>query len=281
MPIQNIYTQTLLDAGKHKEALPAFNIFNQQSLRGILAAVRESKKPVILQASSGTVKRIGARALKSMIQGELSAIETSVLLHLDHCKELELARVCIDTGWDSVMVDFSHLSLDENIEKTQTIVKYAHARNVAVEGEVGVIAGVEDEISSDLEHLASFEDTMRYIQETDVDAVAPACGTAHGHYKSEPCLNYDLIQQLSQMTDTALVLHGGTGLSDKQFLDMIDKGITKINLSTILKETWYKALSEYLPRHEISSPMKVDMAAEDAFRDMALSFIRLFSQNRK
>lgn len=278
MPIQNIYTTTLLKAGQQKEALPAFNIFNQQSLRGIVAAVRDSKKPVIIQPSTGTVKRIGIIALKAMIQGELVSVETPILLHLDHCKDLELARLCIDSGWDSVMVDFSHLSLDENIEKTKSIVEYAHAKNVAVEGEVGVISGVEDEISNDVQQLANFEDTMRFIQETQVDSVAPACGTAHGHYKSEPCLNYDLIRQLHKASDVELVLHGGTGLSDKQFLDMIDGGITKINLSTVLKETWYKTLTEYLPHHDVSSPMKVDIATEDAFRDVALSFIRLFSR---
>ncbi len=277
MVFQNVYTQTLHLAGERGEALPAFNIFNQQSLRGILAAVRESGKPVILQPSTGTVKRLGAAALKSMTQGELAGLKTPALLHLDHCKDLELARLCIDRGWDSVMLDFSHLPLEENIEKTGSIVEYAHERNVAVEGEVGVISGVEDEICSDVQHLASFEDTLRFVEETGVDAVAPACGTAHGHYKSEPCLNFDLIRRLHQATDTLLVLHGGTGLSDAQFLEMIDCGITKINLSTVLKEVWYNTLTDYLPRHDVSSPMKVDIAAEEAFRDAALSFIRLFS----
>jgi fructose/tagatose bisphosphate aldolase len=114
--------------------------------------------------------------------------------------------------------DFSHLSLAENIADTKIIVEYAHARNVAVEGEVGVIAGVEDDIASDVQKLASFEETMHYIRETGVDAVAPACGTAHGTYKSEPCLNYDLIRQLGETTETALVLHGGTGLSQRTVL---------------------------------------------------------------
>lgn len=281
MTVQNLYTETLFRAERQEKALPAFNIFNQQSLRGVLAAVRESGKPVILQPSTGTVKRIGAVALKSMIRGELSSLETPVLLHLDHCKDLDLARLCIDEGWDSVMVDFSHLPLEENIEKTQIIVAYAHPRNVAVEGEVGVISGVEDEICSDVQHLASFEDTLRFIQQTGVDAVAPACGTAHGHYKSEPCLNYDLIRRLHEASKTALVLHGGTGLTERQFLEMIACGITKINLSTVLKEVWYDTLTEYLPRHDISSPMKVDIAAEEAFQKTALSFIDLFSTGSK
>jgi fructose/tagatose bisphosphate aldolase len=175
------------------------------------------------------------------------------------------------------MVDFSHLSLTENIEKTKLIVAYAHERGVAVEGEVGVIAGVEDDIASDVQKLATFEDTMHYIEQTGVDSVAPACGTAHGTYKSEPCLNYNLIKQLSEATETALVLHGGTGLSDEQFRDMIDSGISKINLSTILKETWVTALTDHLPRHNVSSPMDIDIACETAFCDTALAFIQLFS----
>lgn len=279
MSFQNTYTEALAAARKRGEALPAFNIFNQQSLRGIAAASREADKPVILQLSTGVVKRIGAAPLFAMIAAEAGHQAIPLHLHLDHCKDLDIARACVDSGWTSVMVDFSHLSLAENIADTKIIVEYAHARNVAVEGEVGVIAGVEDDIASDVQKLASFEETMHYIRETGVDAVAPACGTAHGTYKSEPCLNYDLIRQLGEATETALVLHGGTGLSNEQFWEMIDCGISKINLSTVLKETWYDTLTNYLPGHNVSSPMNVDIAAEDAFRDVALSFIRLFSRD--
>lgn len=278
MSFQNTYTEALRQARGRKEALPAFNLFNQQSLRGIVAGAKALNKPVILEISTGVVKRIGAAPLYAMIEAETRAQGVPLHLHLDHCKDLELACACCDVGWHSVMVDFSHLSLEENIVHTKTMVEYAHPRNVAVEGEVGVIAGVEDDIASDVQKLASFEDTMHYIEQTGVDAVAPACGTAHGTYKSEPKLQYDLIEQLSKATDVPLVLHGGTGLSDEQFWRMIDNGISKINLSTVLKETWYNALVEYLPAHNVSSPMGVDIAAEEAFRDVACSFIRLFSR---
>ena len=175
------------------------------------------------------------------------------------------------------MIDFSSLPLCENIFRTASVVRYAHARGCAVEGEVGVISGVEDDISHDTAHPATFEDTISFLKKTKVDAIAPSIGTAHGEYKAEPVLNYTLLEQLAKHQETPLVLHGGTGLSDEQFLKLIESGIVKINLSTILKRTWHEALLQHLPTHKTSSPMDVDNATEKAIQKMASYYIRLFA----
>ena len=273
----NLFKYHLQKARREKRSIAAFNVFNMQSIRGVVEAAEEVGQPVIVQPSVGTVKRLGVETLYAMIEGMRSHTKQSVILHLDHCGDTELAKRCIDHGWDAVMIDFSSLPLCENIFRTASVVRYAHARGCAVEGEVGVISGVEDDISHDTAHPATFEDTISFLKKTKVDAIAPSIGTAHGEYKAEPVLNYALLEQLAKHQETPLVLHGGTGLSDEQFLKLIESGIVKINLSTILKRTWHEALLQHLPTHKTSSPMDVDNATEKAIQKMASYYIRLFA----
>jgi ketose-bisphosphate aldolase len=254
------FKEELWLAAQNQYAVGAFNIFNYASAKAALAAAEELDVPIILQTSMATVKKYGAEEIGNMLRLLADRARTNVLIHLDHCTSVELAQKCIDTGWDSVMIDASRLSLEENIKITKEVVAYAHQRGVYVEGELGTIAGVEDEISVARSHPAGYEDSHEYVGMTGIDAFAPAIGTAHGLYHGEPTLNFDLVEKLHHSLACPLVIHGGTGLAAATFRRLVAVGAAKINVSTALKHAYVDGCREYLQ----NNPQKVDPLDLDA-----------------
>lgn len=240
-----LYIGELQKAAREGYAVGAFNILNYITARAAIAAAEEAGTAIILQTSVKTVKKIGAPELGRMLRMLADAAGVNVFFHLDHCSSVELAKQCIDLGWDSVMIDNSKLPLEENIRITNEIMAYAHARSVAVEGELGVIAGVEDDISADEGSQANLKDSLTYICETNVDVFAPSIGTAHGIYKKTPKVNADLIGELKSSVYCPLVIHGGSGLSEETFQTLIRKGASKINISTAIKESYLGSIQEF------------------------------------
>jgi fructose-bisphosphate aldolase class II len=179
------------------------------------------------------------------------------------------------------MVDMSERPLDENISLTAEVVNYAHKRGICVEGELGLIKGVEEEISSPVEQLASYEDSLKFLDGTRVDAFAPAIGTAHGLYKSEVKLNYDLVKKLAYTTTVPVVVHGGTGLSDEQFSWLITCGASKINVSTALKYAYIDGLRAYWNIHQDEyNPLRLNEAAEKSVKKTVEEHILRFKPSR-
>lgn len=270
--------ELLAGARSKGAAVGAFNIFDYTSARAAIAAANEMDTPILLQTSVGTVKKFGAPELFEMLALLRKNSKVSILFHLDHCTDPALARACVDAGWDSVMLDMSAKALAENIALTAEIKKYAAAKGVCVEGELGVITGVEEDISADTGKLASYEDSLTFLEGTNVDAFAPAIGTAHGLYKSEVKLNFDLVQRLAGTTSVPVVVHGGTGLSDEQFARLIQCGASKINVSTALKYAYIDGLREYWAAHSDEyNPIKLNNAAEDAVKKTVKEHILRFS----
>ncbi|QQO08101.1 class II fructose-bisphosphate aldolase [Breznakiella homolactica] len=269
--------EQLTDAKRNGYAIGAFNIFDCPSARAAVDAADSLKTPILLQTSVGTVKKFGPEELFGMMDLMRKRTAVPVLFHLDHCTEPELAKVCIDTGWDSVMIDLSARPLDENIRITGEIKKYAAVKGVCVEGELGVISGVEEEINAEEGELADYETSLVFLEGTGIDAFAPAVGTAHGVYKKEVKLNYDLVRKLSETTAVPVVIHGGTGLSDEQFARLIACGASKINVSTALKYAYINGLKEYLHGHpEEYDPIKLNSAAEKSVRETVANHIIRF-----
>jgi fructose-bisphosphate aldolase class II len=278
MPIKNpSLTELLREARSHHYAVGAFNIFDYLSAKAAIDAAIEADTPILLQTSVGTVKKFGPAVLFDFIDVLRRNSRVSVLIHLDHCTNVELAKECVDSGWDSVMIDMSEKPLDENIALTAEVKKYAEKKNVCVEGELGVITGVEEEISADAGRLASYEDSLKFLEGTKIDAFAPAIGTAHGLYKTEVKLNYDLVKRLADSTSVPVVVHGGTGLSDKQFAEMIACGASKINVSTALKHAYIDGLHSYWDNHKDEyNPARLNDAAEASVKKTVLEHIRRF-----
>ncbi|MDE5948757.1 MAG: class II fructose-bisphosphate aldolase, partial [Prevotella sp.] len=173
-------------------AIPAFNFNNMEQLQAIIKASAELKSPVILQVSKGARNYANQTLLQYMAQGaveyakELGCKAPEVVLHLDHGDSFELCKSCVDMGFSSVMIDGSSLPYDENVALTKKVVEYAHAHDVTVEGELGVLAGVEDEVASEESHYTKPEEVIDFVTKTGVDSLAISIGTSHGAYKFKP-----------------------------------------------------------------------------------------------
>lgn len=273
------YQTMLKNAIKGKYVLGAFNVFNHISAKAVVQAAEELDSPVILEMSTSVVKKLGIEHAINMLNLVKSEAKVPVMIHLDHCLEPEIAIKCIDHGWKSIMFDGSKLSLEENIIETKKLVAYAKKHSVHVEGEVGVIKGVEDGVISDVMKLASFEDTMRYIEETGVNTIAPAIGTAHGLYSGSPQINYDLIEKLANESDCPVVIHGGTGLSKEAYKKIIECKAAKLNVSTAIKHAYIDGMIRFANKEKtLYEPLKADEEILNSIKDVVKQHISLFNQ---
>ena len=274
----------LQKAASGRYAVGAFNIVNELSARAVVKACEEMRAPVILQTSTATVKQIGILSLIGFLKSLAGNASVPVSVHLDHCRDLDLCRACMDAGWPSVMIDASHLPLAENISKTREIVEYAARRGVHVEGELGAIGGVEDDISvcEQDAHLASLADAITFTTRSGIDLFAPAIGTAHGMYKGEPHLNFGRFKEIRQKVAQPLVVHGGTGLAPDVFKVLVGLGAAKINISTALKISYLNGIKRFLSENpDNANPLKLDGYAEDRVRDMTKEHIAIFGSGNR
>lgn len=273
----NNYQETILRAKESGFALAAFNVVNTVTAKAIVEAAEESNKPVIMQVSASNIKKIGVKETLEMLNAARKNAKVPVLIHVDHCTDMELIKECIEEGFQSVMFDGSHHSFEENIKLTKEVVDYAKQYNCYVEGEVGVIQGVEDGAGSDEGKLATFEETKEFIEKTGVDTVAPAIGTAHGLYTGQPVINFNLVEKLSKETSCPVVIHGGTGLNDDTYRQLVKVGAAKINISTALKHAYVDGIKKLGNQELPYNPLKVDDMLKNEVKEAMKKFITLFS----
>jgi ketose-bisphosphate aldolase len=262
----------------------AFNIVDYSSTRAVIDAAEEVQSPLIIQTSPKTVKFWGADDVYRWFEICASRVKIPVVLHLDHCKDIDFIQRCIEKGWTSVMYDGSTLPFEENLANTKKIAQMAHAENVSVEGEIGAIVGVEDDkfVSEDDACLADPALSIQLAQEAELDIIAPACGTAHGMYSKEPHVNFDILQTVWDGCHVPLALHGGTGLSNEVFQKAIQCGCKKINVSTQLKITGIDADYEYTQENRNEyNPLKVFENRLKAYQKMTQYFIEIFGSINK
>ncbi|MCI5943725.1 MAG: class II fructose-bisphosphate aldolase [Eubacterium sp.] len=272
----NLFVNILQQAKEEGNAVGAVNIFNYLTADAAVLAASELGVNLIIQTSAATVEHFGAQRLFDIVESVRKDAAVKVALHLDHCKKTELGKLCVDTGWDSVMMDFSQLSFEENIARTREVVEYAHEKGVAVEGEIGIISGVEEDIVSDKQTGADFEETMEFVRRSGIDAVAPAIGTAHGVYRGVPKLNYELVEQLGR-EKTPVVIHGGTGLSAQQFRKLIALGGRKVNISTLVKNAYLGKIKELALSGEKLAPIPFDTEIRMAVKEEIKKHLAVFS----
>ena len=274
----------LSNASSEKYAVGAFNIVDAMTAEAVVRAAEAKKSPVIIQTSTKTVKLYGCPALVVTVKALAEKATVPVALHLDHCKDLELIRSCIDAGWSSVMIDASSFPFEENVRMTKEVVKIARPHNVTVEGELGAIVGVEDDIhvKEQESHLADPEQAFEYVNRTGVDVFAPAIGTAHGIYKGKPKIAFDLLERIARGVKATIAIHGGTGLSDEVFKKCISLGGAKINISTQIKHVFRDSLSEYFQGNpQDYEPVKILAYMRDKTQDIIETFIEKFGSEGK
>jgi fructose-bisphosphate aldolase class II len=230
------------DAFSRRYGVPAINVVNDLTMENVLAGAVQARSPVIVQTSVKTVRIIGSHVLAAMWRSMTDAIDVPVCLHLDHCPDRDVVSECLEAGWNSVLFDASLLPLEENLRQTIEVVAEARRHGADVEGEIEHIQGVEDGVGSDdASRQHSLEVTLDFLERTGVDVFAPAIGNAHGAYKQMPTLDVDRVTAIVEAHPIPIALHGGSGLTDAQFHDLIARGCAKVNISTALKMTFMQS----------------------------------------
>lgn len=281
MPLREILT----DAFANRYGVPAINVFNDLTLEGVLAAAVEQRSPLIVQTSVKTVKSIGSDVLFGMWTTMTAGIDVPVTLHLDHCPERAVISECLAKGWNSVLFDASSMPVEENTRQTVEVVAEARRYGADVEGEIEAITGVEDGVGSDTEaRRLGLQAALDFLDATGVDVFAPSIGNAHGSYRSAPVLDFQRVSDIVAAHPIPIALHGGSGLSDEQFHDLISRGCAKVNISTALKETFMKSSLGFLRATEEKDkwdPPSLFRAVRADIVSMAGSLMTLFGSTGK
>ena len=279
MPV--VPMREILDrAFRDRYGVAAFNIVNDLTLEAVLSAAVELRAPVIVQTSVKTVRSIGRDVLFSMWTSMTAGIDVPVTLHLDHCPEREVITSCLEAGWNSVLFDASSLPVEENQRQTEEVVAEAKRHGADVEGEIEGIKGVEDGVGSDEESdRQSLEVALGFIDATGIDCFAPAIGNAHGMYASAPTLDAQRVSDIVEARPIPIALHGGSGMTDAQFTDLIARGCAKVNISTALKQTFMRSNLSFLQEAERENrwdPPSLFRHVSDDVKAMAAEHIERF-----
>lgn len=269
-------------AGKY--AVGQFNMNNLEFAQAITQAAMELKSPFIFGVSEGALKYMGIEYTVAIAKTAAEVSGLPIALHLDHGSSFEVAMKCIRAGFSSVMFDGSHYGFEENVRLTKEVVRAAHAMGISVEGELGTIGGTEDDVSLDHEmaNLAKPEEAIRFYEETGVDALAIAVGTAHGMYAGEPNIHYDIIEKVSSAIPIPIVLHGGSGVPDDMIKKSIAAGVGKINVNTENQVACTATIREVFAKDaKVYDPRKYLGPARSAMVEVVKSKIELFGSAGK
>ena len=271
------------EAAKGGQAAGASNTTSINQMQGVIEAAIEKKAPLIIQASVTPSKFLTPEVLVAVYRTLASQAPIPICLHLDHCTEVDYCKHLADVGYTNIMIDASKQGFEENIRQTKEVVDYCHANSEAsVEGELGTVSGVEDQIrvSEDEAALCNPEEAVLFVERTSVDIFAPGIGTAHGVYKTKnPKVDFERMARINQMlnadrVNTPLVVHGGTGLSDEYVRRLLEAGGAKFNVSTELKYTLIDSTYKYISeKRDEYNPGKVDVAVRDAIRTVVARWI--------
>jgi len=278
-------------------AIGAFNVNNMEIIQAITEAAKEERAPLILQVSSGARKYAKHVYLMKLIEAAVQDTDLPIVVHLDHGADFDICKSCIDGGFTSVMIDGSHFDFDGNIALTKKVVDYAHARDVTVEGELGRLAGIEDDVNVSSED-ASFTDpdqVVEFVERTGVDSLAIAIGTSHGAYKfkkgMEPKLRFDILEAVQKkLPNFPIVLHGASSVVPA-YVDMVNQyggnmpdaigipedmlrkaaqsAVCKINIDSDLRLAFTGELRKYLTEHPAHfDPRQYLSPVRDGLREM-------------
>ncbi len=268
----------MAETRKKGYAVVAFNVHTIEMLQAVAEAAEESRSPLIVQTTVGTVKHLGIDYIVGAAKAAAKQASVPVALHLDHCQDFELILKCIRAGYTSVMIDQSMHPFERNVEMTRKVVEIARPLNVNVEAELGKVGGVEDDIrvEDDAASLADPEECRRFVELTGVPTLAPAIGTAHGIYKGEPNIDFKRIEDIAAQVDVPLVLHGGSGIPEAQVKRCVALGMAKMNVATELKNAFTRALQKcFAERPDDLDPRSYMVPAKEVVKRLALEKMRL------
>lgn len=276
--------QILEHADQNGYAVGAFNVNNMEIIQAIAEAAGDLKAPVILQASQGAIKYAGVEYITSLVKTTAGLIDVPMALHLDHGTDFDEIMKCIRNGFTSVMIDASKHELEENIRLTKEIVRIAHSVGVSVEAELGKIGGTEDHIVvSEAEATYTDPEEARiFVEETGVDSLAIAVGTAHGVYKGEPKVDIERIKEIDRVVSVPLVLHGSSGVPYDTLENAVKAGIRKINIDTDIRASFATSVKEFVEANPSEiDPRKILKPARVRMADTVKEKIKVFGSDGK
>ena len=284
-------------------AIGAFNVNNMEIVQGITEAAQELNAPVVLQVSAGARKYANATYLRKLVEAAVAETNIPIALHLDHGADFEICKSCIDGGFTSVMIDGSHHSFEDNIAITKKVVEYAHSKGVTVEGELGQLAGVEDDVNVSAED-ASYtqpEQVEEFVSKTGVDSLAIAIGTSHGAFKfkpgQKPVLRFDILEEITKLLPGfPIVLHGASsvpqnflaeinqyggkmddaiGIPEEMLRQAAKSAVCKINIDSDIRMAMTAAIRKYFAQHpDHFDPRQYLTPARQAVKEMVAHKIK-------
>lgn len=274
----------LIKARKEGYAVPAFNIHNLETVKTVVEAASELKSPVILAATPGTMNYSGRAYIQSMAEVAAKENDIPIALHLDHHEDIESIKESLDLGVKSVMIDGSHHDFNKNVEISQSVVETAHKYGATVEVELGKLVGQEDDLiveDKDAEYTDP-EAAVEFVERTGADSLAVAIGTGHGLYETEPNLDFERLQEISERVPIPIVLHGASGLTKEDVQKCIALGCAKVNISTELKIPFSTALRNYMIENpDETDPRKYMSQAKNEMKKVVEEKIRMCMSDGK
>lgn len=277
-------TELLVKADREGYAIGAFNANNMEIIQAIAEAAALEKSPVIMQASQGAIKYAGLEFITGLVKLAADEYQVPIALHLDHGTDFDQVVKCIRSGFSSVMYDGSKLPLEENIAMTKKVLDIARPIGVSVEAELGKIGGTEDHVHVD-ERDAMYtdpEEARIFVEQTAVESLAIAIGTAHGQYKGEPHLDFERLKQIKELVKIPIVLHGSSGVPDQTVQKAIQLGVCKVNIDTNIREAFVGEMRRIIMKepNEID-PRKILGPARDATVEIIRQKMRVFGSSNK
>lgn len=266
----------LLDAQERNYAVGSFSVANMEMVLGVIKAAEETRSPIILQIAEVRLNHSPLALIGPLMVAAAEEADVPVAVHLDHGKTPCCIEQALDIGFTSVMFDGSHLPVEENIEITKGIVEIAKEYGAAVEAEIGCVGGSEDGSEDIAVNCTSPEQAKRFAEETKVDALAIAIGNAHGNYKEEPKLRFDILEKVHELVSIPLVLHGGTGISEKDFIRCHQNGIKKINIATATFDSVERSVRESYESGKIGGYYDLHQAEIDGAYNNAKKHMEIF-----
>lgn len=270
----------LVPARKQGYAIGAFNIYSMESVQAVYQAAIDLNYPVIFAFGEKYIEVANLKMIAVMVKELVSRTTLPMVLHLDHCKSVDVIYKAVQAGFSSVMFDGSKLSFEENLSRTRQVVEFAHSVGVSVEAELGSVPFDHAQSEVPEEYLTRVDEAIRFVEETRVDALAVAIGTAHGEYKGRPKIYHDRLQELAEKIAIPLVLHGGSGVPDEDVLKAISSGIAKINVNTQISSAAVKKLKERCAEEKPGHLSDLLYDIEQVMTQEVAGFITLFSNSK-
>ena len=258
-------------------AVPHFNFSDIWDLTAIIKAAEEMQSPVIVASNRKCAATHSCSVIAAMEKAMAAKASVPVYLHLDHSLTVEQCREAVDAGYDTVMIDGSMLSLEENIAITKEVVDYAHRHGTFVEGEIGRLKGNNDESTFDGgDYLVQVPQAVEYARGSGVDFLAVGVGTAHGFYKGKPEINFKRLGEVNEALSLPLVLHDGTGIPEEDVRRAIKNGINKMNVGTIIYHTNVVTIYKTIQEHD-TNMHTLDLMPESmkAIREVVKGWIKV------